>query len=353
MNFEDEIFSEDNFLDALYRFAQQADNEAKLIATKLAKNLLEQANQESGTTSELYVKDLVNLDAYLNFLLSNEERYDGKLIVFHNATNQDISPPDAQLYFKYKDFYVLKEGLSAKLRDLDILSNQQGNEVMKPLVKSLISESNKSLSLNFESMHGKAPGEPDFSQPNQKSKVQVGFSADESAVSGEKNENTAKTTSLEEDVMGLRNVMPFQSNISLSPYDMTAFIRGVNQIVHKHKDFLIGPILGQFEQFNQDIESQYNQWHSRVAEMNAASLGDEVPFDRARRPGTTLEQLFHGTMNAREVAQRLLQMVNLVQQALMSINRSPKLSDLLGKDVLSHQLAEAQSFADSLGAISR
>lgn len=360
-----------NLIDKLVKEAQQANDEARLIATKLVNNLAAQAVQKGPSTgSELYVQDIVSLDAFLNFLLKHQERFAGKLIVLHDATNGQSPPENQEDYHKYKDFFILKDGLIDYWRKVEAASKQVGNEVMKPLVKNLLAEINQALNYNVEPSPAEPQDNPydaeNDTQTNQKGKsvVQVPFKMNQDAidnVSGGASNNKAKQTSeaeLAKDFASIRNVLPFQSTNSLSPYDITLFINTMFELLDKHKSVIVGPMYGQFEQFSQNIKKNYNDWQgfiSRASQTasNAQSARDEVPYDRGRRPFTGLETIFGSTPNAREAAQRLLQMVNLVQQSIMSINRSSKLMSLLSQDVLNHQLSEAQSYIDSLTPYAR
>jgi hypothetical protein len=368
--FEDNILAkiliESKVFEQLNKYGQQVNDEAKLVAVKLTNRLMQEAVQASDTKShsEVYVQDLVSLDSFLNFLLKNEERFDGELIVYHNATTADIQPPKPELYVKYKDFFVLKAGLTDRLRELDIASKQAGNEVMKPLLKNLIEEANKNLGLGFESHHENLPANPFDNDGNQKgqsgSKVQVPFAMNESTADPNYKNVSQKTEqqTLQQDLEQLRNVLPLQSTSSLSPYDMTLFIRSMYQLVSKHPKLVTGPMLGQFAQFNADIERAYAEWQSFVGRAssvasNAQSAREDVSYDLAGRPNVGLEMTFGNTPNAREAAARLLHMVKLVEQSITSINRSPNMTNLLGQDILSGQVARAKAFIDSLGPFAR
>ena len=376
--FKDDVLSElivkSGLFEKLNKYGQQVSDEAKLVAVKLANNLMQQAVHAGDTSSksEVYVQDLVSLDSFLNFLLKNEERFDGKLIVYHNATTADIQPPNPELYTKYKEWFIMKPGLLDRLRELDIASKQAGNEVMKPLLKGLIAEANQSLGLGFESQHDNVPANPyDGQNGNQKggpggqggnAKVQVPFAIDESTADPNYRNVSQKSNndqqSLNQDLEQLRNVLPFQSTTSISPYDITLFIRSMYQLVTKHQKLVTGPMLGQLKQFSADIERDYFEWQAFVGRAtatasNAQSAREDVPYDLGGRPNNGLETLFGSTGNAREAAQRLLQMVKLVEQTIMSINRSPNMSNLLGQDILAGQTQRARAFTDSLGPFAR
>lgn len=361
------LLIESGAFEQLNKYGQQVNNEAKLVAVKLANRLMQEAVQASDTSSdaEVYVQDLVSLDSFLNFLLKNEQRFDGQLIVYHNATTENIEPPNPEMYVKYKDFFVLKAGLTERLKELDMASQQAGNEVMKPLLKGLIFEANKSLGLGYESQYSAVPANPYGSQSgnqagNNGSKVQVPFAMDES-VADPNHKNVSQESekqALQQDIEQLRNVLPLQSSNSISPYDITLFVRSMYQLVAKHPKLVTGPMLGQFKQFNADVERAYTEWQAFVGRAttnapNAQSAREDVPYDLSGRPNTGLEMLFGNTQNAREAGARLLHMLKLVEQSIMSINRSPTMTNLLGQDILSNQLTKAKAFIDSLGPFAR
>lgn len=364
------LLVESGLFNSLSKYGQQVDNEAKQIAVKLTNNLMNQAiNQSSSNDLPIYVQNLVDLDSYLNFLVKNGVRATGgKLITYHDASGTNPSP-DAEAYTKYKEFYVLKDGLLEKLRELDIVANQVGNEVMKPLVKGLISQINNIFGITFESainppanpyenivgqdqLYNKSDGQ--HGNVNSGQYKNVSFSPDSEV------NNLTQHQKLQEDIIGVRNTLPFQSSTSISPYDITLFIRSMAQLLNNHKNLITGPMLGQFQQFNSDIERNWTAWQNFISRVdstglvtNVKSLRDEVPYDRANRPNTTLENLFGNNLNAKEAAQRLLQMVNLTQQAILSINRSPQMVDLLGKDVLNNQANQTRLFIESLTPFAR
>lgn len=366
----------------LIKSAQNANEQIKSIAQKMANNLLSQTTaQHDKPDADLYVRDLVNLDAYLTFLLTNRQRFNGKLIVFHQAVGEAL-PPNPELYTLYHTFWVYKDGLKNRLTELDVISNQVGNEVMKPLVKGLIQEANQSLKLEYTREADESlPSNPyagqeqanDKANKNSKqpSKFQIGFSADESAIKNvidDKNQSQSNAKS-KQDLNALRDSMPFKSPNSLSPYDMYLFIHNVNNILQNNPKLISGPMGTQFERFNESIYSKYLDWQNFIAKLpnsnetplnpstpttsDKNSLKEEVPFERGNRPLAMLTSLFGSTNAAREAAQRLLQMVNLTHQALLSITRSAQLVDLLGKDIVANQTNQASNYADSLTPFAR
>lgn len=367
------LLADTGVLDTLTKHAQQVDTEAKIIATKLANILATQAVQ-SGQKNEpaVYVRDLVDLIAYLNFLLkTNQHAEDGKPIVIHQtaggeATKEFLDSIDKNLYVQYqKDFWVHKAGLQSRLNELDIVANRTGNEVMKPLVKNLIVQANEGLGLKFESSQSLPPNPYDDEHSNGTNKKQTPSKMNDGK--GDPNyknvslkDNGENEGDMEEDFSSIRNVLPFQSTSSISPYDMNLFVRTMHALLAKYPQLLAGPMLGQAEQFTSEMNKNYAGWQAFVRTIssqnpsgNAAQALEEVPYNRAGMPNSQLEQIFGNTPNAREAANRLVQMINLSQQALVSLQRSPQIINLLGKDVVDGQVRQAQSLVTSLNPLAR
>lgn len=372
--FEDDtlikLMNDSGLLDKLNKYAQESNQEAKLLAIKLAKKLASEWVGEQGTNdTEIYVKDLVSLTAYLQYLDKyKKQSADGHPIALQakNINAKQFADTYKKSYFPYNGFLVYVSGLKSLINELLIESEKDGNQVMKPLVNGLHAESIKSFGDAFNNTDEDEDGgtaenieDPDGIPKN----IPASTMYMKHRPDGNKGSGKAKQeTTLDQDLESMRNLLPFQSTSSLSPYDMTFFIRSFNNVLAKSVKQKVnlnaGPIVGQFVQFNESIERNYTEWVNFCAKAsalapNANSAREEVPYDLAGRPFTHLETLFGNTPNAREGAQRLLQMVSLTSQALLSLQRSPDLTNLLGKDIISSQTRRAQAFINNLETYTR
>lgn len=371
--FEDDtlitFLDKSGLLDKLNKYAQQTDNDVKLVAMKLAQKLGEEVTGNHGTDdTEIYVKDLVSLEAYLNYLYKNKKTSnDGHSLVLQSVgiNGQQPGEKDKHLYMPYNGFFVYVSEVAGLINGLVIESEKKGNEVMKPLVKGLKTEATKAFGDAFTAH------EQDSTDPNalpvtqntlyMKSKNTPNADDQNSKNVSFKTKEKSGTT-VQQDLASLRNVLPFQGSTSLSPYSMMFFIQSMNEILQKSYtqgiNLHAGSLLGDFTEYYSSISRSYAEWMNFCAQAsavgpNANTARNKVPYDLSGRPFTGLESIFGNTPNAKLAAQRLLQMVNLTKQSLLSIQDSIDLMNILGKDIVSNQIRQAESFTNNLSTVSR
>ncbi len=343
--------------------SRQKTDEAKLIAAKLTQSLIEQWQQSQQQNDHpVYVRDLVNLEAYLNFLLKTKQKaHDGKPVVIHQdfggePSEEFLASIDKKLYVPFqKAWWVHRSGLSENLRELDIASKQPGNEVMKPLVKGLIEQSN-AIGVAYESVHGEISPYSEAPGQDGKGKVQLGLAVkipDDDVLDQRDPSNKGVKKDLATQFAALRH-LPFQADSSISPYDMSAFARNMNTLLTKFPQFIAGPLFGQIERISTDLNRNYAEWHSFINQIvakdpqsNAGQALEDVAYSIVS-PGNSLDAIFGSTQYVKQAANRLIQMINLTISALTAIYRSPTLVDMFGKSVIDDQIKTAHIFTNSL-----
>jgi hypothetical protein len=391
--FQDDVLAkllvESGLFADLNKYGQQVSSDAKLVAAKLAKSLMEQAIDQSGARDEqVYVQNLADLDSYLNYLWKNGVKdATGDLISYHDTAG-NTPPKNPSLYTKYMKgnedtgFYVIKDALLGKLRELDEAVSQAGNEVMKPLVKGLIEQVNSTFGTSYESQVHKddktgAPTAPHTDVAGNSSlptaqPIAQGTPGNLQNISYNPNDPNAQNASnTQEESHGngansslqtLLGNLPFQTADALSPYAMQSFIGNAANLASALQPQLKdGRLNVELTQFANSINSEVSEWNSfvnsppvgGVGGANASAYQTEVPYDRANRPFSTLETIFGSQFKAKESVQRLLQMVLLVQQTIASIKRSPMLTNAIGSNILDNQSRQATAFTNSLTAYSR
>jgi hypothetical protein len=368
------ILDESGLLSKLNKYAQDADAQAKLLAQKLADKLANELADHKGTAdTEIYVKDLVSLEAYLNYLLKhNKKSDDGHRLVIQGGPGiggEQLTEADKHLYMSYHGFFVYVSGVAGLVKQLLVESKKMGNEVMKPLVKGLHDEATKSFGEAFntsdadEDEDGTDADETGDQDETTKSK---GFPVTQNTfyakfkntknTKDNKSDPTKGQTSVEQDLAGLRNALPFQSTDSLSPYDMQSFINAFSGLAAKFPNVGDGRLNTESLQFRQAMDGNMAKWNTFINQVatefpksNAVSYQNRVPYNLAGRPFTGLTQIFASTPKAEDASRYLLQMVRLVEQTLFSLQRAPDLVALLGKDIISNQVRLSQAFANKLG----
>lgn len=357
--------------DKVSKYAQYAQEQAKQLALQLAQDLLSSNSSIAEKTPDLYVKDLVDLDSYLNFLLKNNTKaQDGKFIVINqgNAPSQDLLDSiDKKIYTLYKSFWIHKQGLSDLLYQLNVNAQLPGNEVMKPLVKKLFEQTNQ-LGVKFDNMVSKNPYEEDNETKKQPtSNVQVPFgisqtTADDAAGqnSDTKSDKDQANNASQAELENALNNLPFKHNGWLSPYDMQSFIINISRYIHSNPKLNNSRLGVEFTNYLDNMNQNVGLWNSlinkvsaEISNSNAKSYRLKVPYDLSQRPTVVLEQIFGSTPNARSAAQILLTMVNLMEQSFDSLRESTVFSALISQDKLNSQINQAQSYANSLGPFAR
>jgi len=351
------FLSEAGMLDKLIKDAQVVEANAKDIALKLAKNLLQSNTTIDGKDADLFVKDLVSLEAYLNYLLKNDRRTnDGMAIVLQGQGINGGPPPEAnkQFYKPYGGFFVHVSGITNLINMLDVEAQKPGNEVMKPLVKNLKSAATKAFGADFTPQQ--LPDNPS------KRPYNVSMMGDESIFDPDAKKNKGTETEVGARAKVTPNTIsqtpPFGSDNLISPLDMYNFITNMDKLLLQSSNKLpeIAGLQTQFARLSNNILVNYNDWIGFINRMppesSASNYHDHVPYNRSK-PYSAFMSMFPGGNagspqgHAIEAGARLTKMIETTSYALELMQRSPQLMTIF-KDFVPVQLQRAKTFMNGL-----
>lgn len=362
--FEDEVLGklilDSKMLEPTLRSFAQQTKPSSLPSKELVSKLFDRLNTqlisvvspqglpggETGQTitGQMFFEDLQSLDTFVSYLYKNVAKFNGKTIVIKKTDGLT-----SDNYVEYEDKYIDINGLQ---HVLNVVKEQAKNNLFTTkVVNNLLEEISEKLKLQADKIDlsdqkpVQAPTEQAVNQNSQKRPYLVSIKIDGN-LTEEENEKLAQK------VVDLGNVMPFRSNLTISPDDIYNFLlKSYQVLISPQKELQQADLVSRFQQLSVAAVASYNSWklfiNSLPPQLNAQTLVEEVPYDRSRRPFANLEARLNGTTPAKKAVGFLLPMVNLAEQGLLALKRSPGISNILG-DHLDNNLREAQSFADSL-----
>lgn len=363
--YDDEVFAQllinSGIMSELTKQAQdavdQSDIDLKSLVAQLVDNI---QSHTAGQQPDIYVRDLVDMPAFLNMLLkSGQKTSDGKSIVIRQdvGTPEEFAatftPENKALYKPLTGdavgFWVHVNGLQAKLAELDTLSKQAGNELMIPLVQNLVQQS-KVDGINVPQTTTEMPPNPYETSGDVSGKNPTDKSTSKTPY---KNVSYTPEQQAESDAIATVSSIqvPFLKPNEISPEKMNNFIHDVGEILNHTPQLGAGRMQQQFAQLDQAISAQYYQWRAFTSAANAPAAAEAIPYDRNQRPSEMLKNIFHNPTLAREAVRHLSDMITLTIQALSNINNSHSpLENKLGESRITTALANANAYLGSLNS---